>query len=230
MEQNGTAPVRVQYLGPAPLNGDDSYERTVLARQPWAGPRVAYAASPAKAMRYRRYSQLEDRSAATPLARTEAPRPAGAAPAATSAAPSAPAPVSHANRQKPAQPQPAATKQAENVRPPLPKSATASTPRERANPAITASAAAPHRRELASRFAGIYVEAGVFSKPELARQLAQILNEIAPTSVEPVILGAQNAQRLRMGPFKGHDEAEAALARIRAAGLVNARLEAVKGG
>jgi rare lipoprotein A (peptidoglycan hydrolase) len=33
---HGTAPVRVRYLGPAPLNGDDSFERSVLARQPWA--------------------------------------------------------------------------------------------------------------------------------------------------------------------------------------------------
>ena len=50
----GTAPVRIQYLGPAPLDGDDSYERQALAHQSWAGPRVAFAASPAKAMRYRR--------------------------------------------------------------------------------------------------------------------------------------------------------------------------------
>ena len=41
----GTAPVRVRYLGPAPLNGDDSYERTVLARQPWS-PRVISNAAP----------------------------------------------------------------------------------------------------------------------------------------------------------------------------------------
>ncbi len=34
--KNGTAQVRVTYLRPAPLNGDDSYERMVLARQPWA--------------------------------------------------------------------------------------------------------------------------------------------------------------------------------------------------
>jgi rare lipoprotein A len=33
---HGKATVRVQYYGPAPLNGDDSLERTVLARQPWA--------------------------------------------------------------------------------------------------------------------------------------------------------------------------------------------------
>ena len=33
---NGTARVRVQYLGRAPLNGDDSYERRYLASQSWA--------------------------------------------------------------------------------------------------------------------------------------------------------------------------------------------------
>ena len=32
----GTAPVRVQYLARAPLNGDDSYERRYLASQSWA--------------------------------------------------------------------------------------------------------------------------------------------------------------------------------------------------
>jgi rare lipoprotein A (peptidoglycan hydrolase) len=33
---HGTAAVRVRYLGPAPLNGDDDFERSVLAQQPWA--------------------------------------------------------------------------------------------------------------------------------------------------------------------------------------------------
>jgi rare lipoprotein A len=41
----GTAPVRVRYLGPAPMNGDDSYERSVLAQQPWA-PRIISNATP----------------------------------------------------------------------------------------------------------------------------------------------------------------------------------------
>jgi rare lipoprotein A len=52
MERSGTGRVRVQYLGRAPLNGNDRYERQYLAQQPWAGPRVAQAASPAKALRY----------------------------------------------------------------------------------------------------------------------------------------------------------------------------------
>lgn len=40
----GTAKVRVRYLGKAPLSGDDSYERQVLASQPWA--RVAEQKAP----------------------------------------------------------------------------------------------------------------------------------------------------------------------------------------
>lgn len=35
-KHKGTANVRVQYAGPAPLSGDDRYERHVLRRQPWA--------------------------------------------------------------------------------------------------------------------------------------------------------------------------------------------------
>jgi rare lipoprotein A len=43
----GSAAVRVRYLGPAPLDGDDSYERSVLARQPWATHVLSNAAKPA---------------------------------------------------------------------------------------------------------------------------------------------------------------------------------------
>jgi rare lipoprotein A len=51
IERPGTGRVRVQYVGEAPLSGDDSYERRILAAQRWAGPRVAFARSPAKAIR-----------------------------------------------------------------------------------------------------------------------------------------------------------------------------------
>lgn len=36
IHNRGSGPVRVRYLGPAPLNGDDTLERTTLSRQPWA--------------------------------------------------------------------------------------------------------------------------------------------------------------------------------------------------
>jgi rare lipoprotein A len=47
----GTATVRVRYFSPAPLNGDDTLERQVLARQPWAARVVnrPQASAPAKA-------------------------------------------------------------------------------------------------------------------------------------------------------------------------------------
>jgi rare lipoprotein A len=60
IKRAGTGHVRVQYLGRAPLNGNDRRERVMLAQQPWAGPRVAFAKSPAKALGrhggYTRYS------------------------------------------------------------------------------------------------------------------------------------------------------------------------------
>ncbi len=42
----GTAAVRVRYFAPAPLSGDDSLERSILARQPWATQVVSNAPPP----------------------------------------------------------------------------------------------------------------------------------------------------------------------------------------
>ncbi len=42
----GTAAVRVRYLSSAPLSGDDSYERAVLAQQPWATRVISSAKQP----------------------------------------------------------------------------------------------------------------------------------------------------------------------------------------
>ncbi len=33
--RNGTTPVRVRYIGRAPLNGNDGFEQSILRRQPW---------------------------------------------------------------------------------------------------------------------------------------------------------------------------------------------------
>ena len=45
----GTAMVRVRYIGPAPLSGDDRFERSVVARQPWATRVTSNAPAPAPA-------------------------------------------------------------------------------------------------------------------------------------------------------------------------------------
>ena len=69
-EKGGTAPVRVTYLRPAPLNGDDSLERRYLAQQRWAKPRRRrysrrrYSPRRHSQRRYskRRYSQRRSQS------------------------------------------------------------------------------------------------------------------------------------------------------------------------
>ncbi len=51
----GTAMVRVRYFGPAPLNGDDRFERSVASRQPWATRVTSRRGRPARAaLRLRR--------------------------------------------------------------------------------------------------------------------------------------------------------------------------------
>lgn len=47
IHDRGTATVRVRYFAPAPLNGDDSLEQSILAKQPWA-PRIVRRTEPRK--------------------------------------------------------------------------------------------------------------------------------------------------------------------------------------
>ncbi|WP_088343507.1 MULTISPECIES: septal ring lytic transglycosylase RlpA family protein [Rhodomicrobium] len=276
MKGSGTAPVRVQYLGPAPLNGGERYEREVLAAQRWAGPHVAFAASPAKAFRQaaslgaaRNTAALpasfvtaaaeprmdvvipaRDRGAIRPdtipasfiVAQTTpkyAPAPSGPPPsrplprevakpaAALRGAPAAPSlPLARSQPQQAAQPDiairpaaapaspgrtPALSSSAPRTAPPAPRAAMPSAPKKPA-------AAAP-----------IYVEAGLFSRKDTADQLASILGEIAPATVEPLIIGQRSVHRLRVGPFPHDEAARAAIARMRDAGLTDARIEKPQG-
>lgn len=226
----GTAPVRVQYLGPAPLGGGDRHEREVLAAQSWAGPRVAFAASPAKAMRSRQASNSYRYSAA-PLSASGAitsvitgpMRPAKAAKF------SAAAPVRHAGIAKTdslaaAQTQtgiqPAAdidSQPASFLASSLPEARDSAAPEPSPPPTI-----APAATQLVGRS---YIEAGLFQRKATAERLASVLAEIAPASIQPILLGDRAVHRLRLGPFAGDDAAKAAVDRIRAAGLTEARLE-----
>ncbi|NJM35136.1 MAG: septal ring lytic transglycosylase RlpA family protein [Rhodomicrobium sp.] len=215
-EAAGTAPVRVQYLGPAPLNGDDRYERGILARQPWAGPRVAFAASPAKALRHygspsRRYSDAGETSVLKRMASADS---GGVPPAAK-------------NRRS----QPSADKEAKM--PERPAAVTASTrpPRRVATAKAAPSARAAKKPEpRAAQTEAYYIDAGVFAQEATAKQLASILTEIAPASIEPVSAASGPGHRIRVGPFARGEEAQAAAIRIRAAGLKTARVATTAGG
>lgn len=232
MRAAGVAPVRVQYIGPAPLSGDDDYERAVLARQPWAGPRVAYASSPAKAIRYRqasqtyRYSVTRSKKTAT-VATIESRVPK--APAIT-AQHAAPLPVSRiAGLNAGAKPADKPERQAvtavdhkntvDSNDAAARSGRTASLQTGRPEPAPSAKAPAAPKPSV------FYVEAGLFSKKRLAERLAGILTEIAPASVEPIKIGNRSVHRVRLGPFSYSEAARAAAERIREAGLKSARVE-----
>jgi rare lipoprotein A len=282
IERPGTARVQVEYLGPAPLNGDDNYERRALASQPWAGPRIAFAQSPAKAMRGRRwsppdYSPTGDEmnpalgpvasnhraparapaASATPISRgiekrRERPMPA------TRFAPPSPTPATITAAEPPPIPPAVPFRNSPSIAAPLPqiertgrppiRAAVARIPaverRAQARPLLSDAAppakavSRPRRRPLAAApYLGekaaapaYYVEAGIFPELPVAERLAEILKDIAPTSVEPVTHEGRPAHRIRLGPFPEGKTANAAAARIRAAGLASARLERGAGG
>ena len=226
----GTGPVRVQYLGPAPLSGDDAYERAVLARQPWAGPRVAQARSPAKAMRYRQASE-QSRYSVTRSRKT--------ASVATIAALGR-----HKARSASETPPLPALRDRNRIAAARPKARAARNSQSRLASAVVTAAdlnlPALAAREPSGRAAGTktiaapppayYVSAGFFPQKPQAERLAAILTEIAPAAIEPVTVGSRSVHRVRLGPFPRSEAAHQAMQRIRAAGLKEARVEAAAGG
>ncbi len=250
IERAGTGPVRVEYLGPAPLSGKDHYERDILARQPWAGPRVAYARSPAKAMRA---SYAAAPPAPKPTARAErtpekpvekmtavasvSARPpqklglpaALVLPPKTGKAPLkerfkvAEKPAAHPVREVQIKERHLMAAATAPLPPSAPVQPRAPEPLKPAQPGAVASlAASPASPASLSPY---YVEAGLFPQKSIAERLAAILKEIAPATVERVEIGERPLHRIRLGPFTASDQAKAAAQRIRAAGLSGARVE-----
>ena len=70
----------------------------------------------------------------------------------------------------------------------------------------------------------------MFPDQRLAERLASTLIDLAPVAVEPETIGGATLHRLRVGPFANQTEAEAAVVRMRAAGLTGAYLRPVPGG
>lgn len=233
VQRAGTAPVRVEYLGPAPLSGDDSYERQALARQPWAGPRVGFAASPAVALR-------RQRSASAPAAAYRGRNRRTSAEQAVSAPNPAIAPVAFDTRPIAAIDADRSRKTASlapMARPMAPATGHVSAaPPSRAPVAAPTSGVAAPRRHAApagaksQRQRPAYIEAGLFPDQRLAERLASTLTDLAPVALEPESIGGATLHRLRVGPFANQMDAEAAVVRMRAAGLTGAYLQPVPGG
>lgn len=258
MERAGTAPVRVVYLGRAPLNGNDRYERDYLARQDWTGPQIAYAKSLGKATRQFRSLRAQasgvNRNRKKPIKVASASpdrsvrsrhisRPVPPLPVARSIA------VGHID-QKPSRP--VSNKVARNVASVSPGHSVDPrfislpvSPRPVSQP-IAAGRVEPKpshsiSNKVARGDAGgpvatqkgpmrYYIQAGRFTHKSLAEQLASILQEeIAPTSVETAQSGNDLVHLVKVGPFRQDTEAQVAVARLKAAGLKDAYVERISG-
>ena len=208
--KNGTAQVRVQYLGPAPLSGDDSYERRVLAQQGWA--RMADASAP------RNVSPTVSPPAAStaqlsPPFTTAQQRPRAVTivqrqRVAVSTAPRKP-PVVGAFRKTVAQP---------TTRPPAP-----------AAPVVTASIttnsqAVVSRQRQSSSLPSIFVQTGAFRVKANAERMRDRLAAIGTTHISPATVKGGVIYRVRLGPFPERKLANHTLERAAQAGVTGARI------
>lgn len=75
-------------------------------------------------------------------------------------------------------------------------------------------------------FPRLLVQAGSFKSKANADKARSALDRLAPVEVTPVETGGETYFRVRVGPFKGATEAEAALARVMQAGYAGARVVA----
>jgi rare lipoprotein A len=189
---NGTATVRVKYLGRAPLNGDDSYERKYLASQSW----VQFAAKGKSSKG--RDGPVEVSS----LAKLPAENPENLAFPWKAAAPrgeaSPPDPVLAGWR--------ATTKAGD------PPPQTTGSIRREVKPKVQAD--------------GPVIQAGSFKSKENADRAREALSAIAPVDVSEIAVGADVYFRVRVGPFAGVSEAQAALAKVTKAGYRGAKMVA----
>ena len=194
----GTATVRVKYLGRAPLSGDDSYERKYLASQSW----VQFAAkgkSPELAV-----SSIAEQGSLPAENPENLALPWRAAASSGAAVPSDPAPADGWRTTTP------------TAEPAAPQT-TGSIP-----PQITGSIRPSAK--IAAPADGILIQAGSFKSKDNADRARTVLSAIAPVDVAQLTIGGNVYFCVRVGPFAARLEAEAALAKVAAAGYRGAKV------
>ena len=203
---NGTATVRVKYLGRAPLNGDDSYERKYLASQSWM--RVAGNGKSSKGVAVAVSSTLPAENPENLLRpwkqaaprETAPPDQAGSADVAaqgwkaTTKAVAAPAPAAVAPAATAALPAPQST----GSIPPVPK------PKAQAGGAV--------------------IQAGSFKNKENADKARTTLAALGSVEVTPIDVGGNVYYRVRVGPFSPASATQTALAKVKGAGFQGAKI------
>jgi peptidoglycan lytic transglycosylase len=192
---NGTADVRVRYLGHAPLSGDDSYERRYMASQSWI-----HVAS----------NSAAKRNAESPIAVGSVPD-ADTLPAEN--------PENLAFPWKEAAPPDNGVAHAD----PAPPGWQAS-PRWAPLPAgaPTGSIAPPAKAKPQSQ--GLLIQAGSFKSRENANRASVTLGSIALVDVAPIEVGGEVYFRVRVGPFSDEGAAQSALFQVTKTGYQGAKI------
>ncbi len=201
---NGTATVRVKYLGRAPLNGDDSYERKYLASQSWM-----QVASKGKSK-----GDVLAMSSTLPAENPENVALAWNQPAPRESPP--PGPASSAAFA--AQNWKATAKVVAPLAPAAAPAATAALPAPQSTGSI-APASKPRPQS-----GGAMIQAGSFKNKENADRARTTLAALGSVEVTPIDVGGNVYYRVRVGPFSATPETKTALAKVKSAGFQGAKI------
>ena len=191
---NGTATVRVKYLGRAPLSGDDSYERNYLASQSWM--QVA--------------------------AKGKSPKGGAGAIAVSSALP-AENPENLAAPWKAVAPRKAATQEGAAPADPASQSWKATT-KVAGLPPPQSTGSIPSAPKSKVQGHGVVIQAGSFKSKDNADRARTTLAALAPVEVSPIDVGGNVYFRVRVGPFSAASETETVLAKVKQAGFQGAKV------
>lgn len=197
--RQGTASVRVTYLGKAPLSGDDSYERRVLASQGLS----QYARGPSNDNV--KTASLSSRDSIRTAAPPEPKPPADREDRAVTTVRKTGTPrvqVASASSRTMADVNPVGSLKRKTI--------------------VAADAAPP--RAQSSQAGGIVIQAGSFKSRENAERAKRDLSSVAGVQIDSVDVGGEPFYRVRLGPFRDRAAAESALSRVKDAGHAGARV------
>ncbi len=192
-KRNGTARVRVKYLTRAPLSGDDTYERQMLASQRWS--RTAGLAGPPRSSAAPDWKPAKSKPIILAKAQTKGDQTARSASESPPKAKSRPA--EGGRREKSARlADPIVTGSISGVTQAIP------------GPPDPI-AEAPTARKLR-----IYVQSGAFKYRRNAEVLRDKLAAIGQTEISPVTVSGTIYHRVRLGPFNERELANTTLAKV----------------
>lgn len=198
VKNKGTAKVRVQYVGPAPLN-DKGEHLMAMNEELRRGTPMKYMIASAD-MRAGRGGG------------------GGAAPAPVMVARAEPAPQPGRHEPKPAQVPFAVAKAEPAPRPVL--SASSAPVMANAAPAVSA----PQPAQQSAGGAAYYIQAAALSSAENAERARNLLASLGPVEISTLETATSRLFRVRVGPLSDPRSADATLQNVRAAGYADARI------